>query len=289
VAAGTPAAAESPGQPPRRATARPPARPFIPGFDTRVAHPARIYDYWLGGKEHFEADRIAGEQTIAAWPSIRASARANRAFLARAVRYLAGQAGIRQFLDLGTGLPTVNNTHEVAQSVAPQSRIVYVDNDPLVLSHARALLASGPHGATAYIDADVRDTGQILQQAAATLDLTRPVAVMLLAILHYIPDPGEARQIVTDMAAAVPPGSYITISHCADDIEPDQMAELIRRLNEHLAEAIHVGRSRAAVTRFFDGLDLLEPGVVKVTQWRPDSELEASGPTSLWGGMARRP
>ena len=258
-------------------------------LNTDVPHSARIWNYWLGGKDNFAADRAVGDQVKQVYPDIVNVARASRAFLGRAVRFLAGEAGIRQFLDLGTGLPTVNNTHEVAQSAAPQSRIVYVDNDPLVLSHARALLASGPHGATAYIDADVRDIGQILQQAAATLDLTQPVAVMLLAILHYIPDPGEARQIVTDMAAAVPPGSYITISHCADDIEPDQMAELIRRLNEHLAEAIHVGRSRAAVTRFFDGLDLLEPGVVKVTQWRPDSELEASGPTSLWGGMARRP
>jgi S-adenosyl methyltransferase len=212
------------------------------GFDARVAHPARVYDYWLGGKDNFEADRIAGEQTIAAYPAIRASARANRAFLARSVRFLAGQAGLRQFLDLGTGLPTASNTHEVAQAIAPESRIVYVDNDPLVLSHARALLTSSPQGATAYLDADLRDTGQILEQAARTLDFTKPVAIMLLAILHYIPDLDQARQIVARLVSAVPPGSYLAISHAASDIAPEQMAEMIRRMNQHLAEGNHVGR-----------------------------------------------
>jgi hypothetical protein len=205
------------------------------------------------------------------------------------VRFLAGQAGIRQFLDLGTGLPTASNTHEVAQAVAPESRIVYVDNDPLVLSHARALLTSSPQGVTAYLDADLRDTGRILEQAAETLDFGQPVGVMLLAILHYIPDLAEARRIVAQLAAAVAPGSYVAISHCAADIEPGPMAELIRRMNEHLGDAIHVGRTREAVTGFFDGLELLEPGVVKVTEWRPASELEARGPTSLWGGVARKP
>jgi O-methyltransferase involved in polyketide biosynthesis len=258
-------------------------------FNPRIAHPARVYDYWLGGKDNFEADRIAGEETIAAWPAIRASARANRAFLSRAVSCLASEAGIRQFLDLGTGLPTANNTHEVAQRIAPDSRIVYVDNDPLVLAHAQALMTSGRHGATAYLDADVRDTGLILDQAAATLDFSRPVAVMLLAILHYLPDLDQARQVVARLTAAVPRGSYLVISHCAAEIDPAEMAELIRRLNEHLGEAIHVGRTREVVTRFFDGLELLEPGVVKVTEWRPASESEASSPTSLWGGVARKP
>src|ERR1700687_1554930 len=142
------------------------------GFDARVAHPARVYDYWLGGKDNFEADRIAGEATIAAQPPLRASARAHRAFLARSVRFLADEAGIRQFLDIGTGLPTANNTHEVAQSVAPDSRIVYVDNDPLVLSHARALLSSSPEGVTDYLDADLRDTGRILELTPGTLVLS---------------------------------------------------------------------------------------------------------------------
>src|SRR6516165_12231309 len=250
------------------------------GFDARVAHPARVYDYWLGGKDYFEADRIAGEATIAAYPAIRASARANRAFLARSVRYLA-EAGVRQFLDIGTGLPTANNTHEVAQSVAPDSRIVYVDNDPLVLSHARALLTSSPEGVTAYLDADLRNTDQILEQAAATLDFGRPVGIMLLAILHYIPDLAQARRIVARLLAAIPSGSYLNISHAASDISPEAMAEMIRRMNKHLAEGNHVGRTREVVTSFFDGLDLLEPGVVKVTEWRAESQVEAEGPTSL--------
>ena len=258
-------------------------------FDARVAHPARVYDYWLGGKDNFEADRIAGEATIAAYPQIRSSARANRAFLARTVRYLAADQGLRQFLDIGTGLPTVNNTHEVAQSAAPESRIVYVDNDPLVLSHAQALLTSRPEGVTAYIDADLRDTDRLLELAADTLDFTQPVAIMLLAILHYIPDLDEAQRVVTRLVGAVPPGSYVAISHAASDISPEEMAEMIRRMNEHLAEGNHVGRPRDVVARFFDGLDLVEPGVVKVSQWRPRSELEAKAATSLWGGVARKP
>ncbi len=259
------------------------------GFDPSVAHPARVYDYWLGGKDNFEADRIAGEDTIAAYPAIRASARANRAFLARSVRYLADEQGIRQFLDVGTGLPTASNTHEVAQSVAPESRIVYVDNDPLVLSHARALLTSSPEGVTAYLDADLRDTDEILELAAETLDFSQPVAIMLLAILHYIPDLVEAQAIVARLVGAVPSGSYLVASHAASDISPEQMAEMIKRLNEHLAEGNHVGRPRHVVAQFFDGLDLVEPGVVKVTQWRPASRVEAEGPTSLWGGVARKP
>jgi hypothetical protein len=258
------------------------------GFDARVAHPARVYDYWLGGKDNFEADRIAGEATIAAYPAIRASARANRAFLVRSVRYLAAEAGLRQFLDIGTGLPTANNTHEVAQSAAPESRIVYVDNDPLVLSHARALLTSSPEGVTAYLEADLRDTDRILELAAEVLDFTRPVAIMLLAILHYIPDLDEAQRIVARLVSAVPSGSYLVISHAASDIDPAEMAEMIRRMNEHLAEGNHVGRPREVVAKFFDGLDLMEPGVVKVTEWRPASPVEAAGPTSLWGGVGRK-
>jgi hypothetical protein len=259
------------------------------GFDARVAHPARVYDYWLGGKDNFAADRIAGQETIAAYPAIRASARANRAFLARSVRHLAAGAGIRQFLDIGTGLPTASNTHEVAQSVAPDSRIVYVDNDPLVLAHARALLTSSPEGATAYLDADLRDVDEILEQAAGTLDLTQPVGVMLLAILHYIPDLDQARRIMARLVGALPSGSFVTISHAASDISPEAMAEMIRRMNQHLAEGNHVGRTREVVAGLFDGLDLLEPGVVKVTQWRPSSDVEAGGPTSLWGGVGRKP
>jgi hypothetical protein len=177
----------------------------------------------------------------------------------------------------------------VAQSVAPESRIVYVDNDPLVLSHARALLTSSPEGVTAYLDADLRNTDQILEQAADTLDFTQPVAIMLLAILHYIPDLDEAQRIVARLIRAVPAGSYLTISHAASDISPDEMAEMIRRMNQHLAEGNHhVTRTREVVTQFFDGLEILAPGVVKVTEWRPESLVEAEGPTSLWGGVARK-
>jgi hypothetical protein len=247
-------------------------------------------DIYYSGKDNFEADRVAGEATIAAYPAIRASARANRAFLARSVRFLAAEAGLRQFLDIGTGLPTANNTHEVAQSIAPQSRIVYVDNDPLVLSHARALLTSRPEGVTDYLDADLRDPDRILELAADTLDFSQPVAIMLLAILHYIPDLDQAQQIVARLVSAVPSGSYLVISHAASDISPEEMAEMFRRMNEHLPEdSQHVGRPREVVAGFFDGLDLVEPGVVKVTEWRPISAVEAEGPTSLWGGVGRKP
>ena len=258
-------------------------------FNARVAQPARVYDYWLGGKDNFQADRIAGEETIAAYPAIRSSARSNRAFLARTVSYLAGVHGIRQFLDIGAGLPTAPNTHEVAQSIQPASRVVYADSDPMVLSHARALLASGPQGVIACVEADLRDTDTILTQAAGILDLTRPAAILLLAVLDHVSDLDEVRRIVARLLAAVPPGSFVVISHAASDIDPDETSEMISRLNEHLAEASFVGRPRDAVARFFDGLDLVGPGVVKVTRWYPLSELTASARTSLWGGMARKP
>ena len=257
-------------------------------FDVSVAHIARVYNYWLGGKDHFTADRIAGENTIAVYPGIRLSARANRAFLARAVRYLAGTEGIRQFLDIGTGLPTANNTHEVAQATAPDSRIVYVDNDPLVLAHARALLTSSREGATAYLDADLRDTEKILIQAADTLDFSQPVAIMLIAILHYIPDAAEAREIVAQLLGAVPPGSFLTISHAGSDLFPDQIAAFEKRLNEHLPGDQHVARTRAAVAKFFDGTQLLAPGVVRVSEWRPASADESAVPTTLWGGVGQK-
>jgi hypothetical protein len=229
-------------------------------FDIGVAHVARVYDYWLGGKDNFAADRVAGEKTVAVYPGIRLSARANRAFLARTARYLAGTEGIRQFLDIGTGLPTANNTHEVVQAVAPESRIVYVDNDPLVLAHARALLTSCPEGATAYLDADLRDTSTIIEQATKTLDFTQPVAIMLMAILHYIPDEAQARQIVTKLLASVPAGSFLTISHAGSDLFPEDMGAFEESLNKHLPGDPHTARSRDAVTRFFDGLELLAPG-----------------------------
>ena len=256
--------------------------------DTSVAHIARVYNYWLGGKDHFAADRAAGEATIAVYPGIRMSARANRAFLARAVHYLAEAEGIRQFLDIGTGLPTANNTHEVAQTAAPGSRVVYVDNDPLVLAHARALLTSRPEGATAYLDADLRDTGKILEQAAETLDFGQPVAIMLIAILHYIPALAQARSIVASLLAAVPPGSFLAISHAGSDLSPQEMAALEQHLNEHLPGDRHAARPREEVVRLFEGTTLLAPGVVPVSQWRPGTADEAAAATTLWGGVGRK-
>jgi hypothetical protein len=258
-----------------------------PAFDTSVAHSARVHDYWLGGKDNFAADRAAGDAVIAAYPGIVMSVRANRAFLARAVRFLAAEAGIRQFLDIGTGIPTANNTHEVAQSVAPDCRVVYADYDPIVLAHARALLVGSPEGATDYVDADLRDPQTILSLATRTLDFSRPVAVMLIAIMHLIGDDADPYGIVRQLMAAVPAGSYLALSQVASDIQPEQMAEAARRYNR-LAHETQRHRDRAEVTRFFDGLDLVEPGLVPVQQWRPGSELEAKARSAMWGGVARK-
>jgi S-adenosyl methyltransferase len=243
-----------------------------PKFDTTVPHPARVYDYWLGGKDNFAADREAAEWTVAASAGgiqrAKETVRVNRAFLGRAVRYLAGQAGIRQFLDIGTGLPAVDNTHEVAQRTAPESRIVYVDNDPIVLSHARALLTSTPQGATDYIAADLRDTDAILRQAAVTLDFGQPMALMLLAVLQFIPDAEDPYRIVARLLGAMPSGSYLVVSHPTGDIRPGDAAEFQRRYAESGASQLCL-RTKAAVSKFFDGLDLLEPGVVQTDLWRP--------------------
>jgi hypothetical protein len=255
-------------------------------FDTSVAHVARVYDYWLGGKDNFAADRAAGDQAIKAFPDIALSARSNRAFLARAVRFLAGGAGIRQFLDIGTGIPSVNNTHEVAQSMAPESRVVYVDNDPIVLVHARALLASDPAGATDYIDADLRDPQKILDGAEQLLDFGRPVGVMLMAVLQHIGEEDDPYRIVATLVGAMPAGSYLALSHPASDINAEAMAKMADSLNQMMAEKVTF-RARGAVARFFDGLDLVEPGMVQASKWRPASEAEAASPAALWAGVAR--
>jgi O-methyltransferase involved in polyketide biosynthesis len=261
-----------------------------PRLDTGVPHVARVYDYWLSGKDNFRADRVAGEEAINAFPGIRLSAQANRAFLRRAVRYLTGSEGIRQFLDIGTGLPAASNTHEVSQAVAPESNVVYVDNDPLVLAHARALLTSRPEGHTAYLDADLREPGTILEQAAGILDFSRPVAIMLLAILHYIPDLDDARRTVARLIDAVPSGSFLVISHAGTDLLPDDTAAFEKALNAHLPpDHHHVARSHGEVAAFFDSVELVEPGLVRVSDWRPDSPDEAATPTILWGGVAKKP
>jgi hypothetical protein len=263
------------------------AEPIARRVDVTVAHISRVYDYWLGGKDNFAVDRIAAERVITAYPDIVRSARGNRAFLGRAVRYLVREAGVRQFLDIGTGLPAADNTHEVAQGEAPECRVVYVDNDPVVLSHARALLASGPDGATAYVDADLRDPATILAAAAEVLDFSRPVAIMLVAILQHIGDQDDPYGIVARLVAEVPSGSYLALSHPARDIHAAAMAEIADRMNKLVAEKVTF-RTQAEVLRFFDGLELIEPGVVPVPRWRPASHLDAASPTVMWGGVGRK-
>jgi hypothetical protein len=257
-------------------------------IDPTVAHIARVQDYWLGGKDHFEADRVAGDEAIAQLPDMAASVRNTRAFLGRTVRFLATERGIRQFLDLGTGIPSASNTHEVAQGVAPGSRIVYVDNDPMVLAHARALLTSSPEGRCAYIDADIREPEKVLNTAAEVLDFTEPVAVVLMAVLQFVPDEDDPHGIVRRLMAAVPAGSYLVISHPAADIQAAAMAGMARSLNALMAQRVKP-RSKDAVTAFFDGLDLLEPGVVRCPEWRPDRPQDAAGKSTMWGGVARKP
>ena len=258
-------------------------------FNARVAQPARVYDYWLGGKDNFQADRIAGEETIAAYPAIRSSARSNRAFLARTVSYLAGVHGIRQFLDIGAGLPTAPNTHEVAQSIQPASRVVYADSDPMVLSHARALLASGPQGVIACVEADLRDTDTILKGAARILDFTRPVAILLIAVLHFIPDADDPYAVVARLMDAVPSGSYLVIAHAAADIAPEASAEMARRYNQ-MASATVTPRTRDQVARFFTGLDLLPPGLVPINQWALTGHIDATtGALVGYSAIARKP
>jgi hypothetical protein len=257
-------------------------------IDTTVAHPARVYDYWLGGTSNFPADREAAERVLAATPGLRSRVRANRAFLARAVRYLAAEAGIRQFLDIGTGIPSADNTHEVAQAVAPQSRIVYVDNDPIVLAHSHSLLASSPEGATQYLDGDLRAAAPILRAAAGTLDLSHPTALMLVGILHLIQDFEEPYRLVASLMDGLPSGSYLVVSHPASDIHAGQ-AEAQRRYNERVSTPQTL-RTRDEVSGFFDGLDLVPPGLVYVHEWRPDpGDVAPEGGVSAYGAVARKP
>ena len=267
-----------------------PSREVPPEIDTSRVSPARIYDYWLGGKDNFPADREAAEQVIAVFPGIIPGVRANRALLGRMVRYLAGEAGVRQFLDIGTGLPTENNTHDVAQAVAPESRIVYVDNDPIVLVHARALLTSTPQGATDYIEADLRDPDKILQGAAATLDFSRPVAITLLMILMLVQDAEDPYGIVARLLDAVPSGSYLVISHPAGDVDAGEIAEAYERLNERMGATQGTLRSHGEVARFFDGLEMVEPGLVQLHRWRPDpGDIGLDRDVPAYAGIGRKP
>jgi O-methyltransferase involved in polyketide biosynthesis len=259
------------------------------GLDTTVSHSARIWNYWLGGKDNFAVDREAGDRVAAMLPIIVAQARADRAILGRAVRYLAGQEGIRQFLDIGTGLPTADNTHQVAQQTAPEARIVYVDNDPLVLSHARALLTSSPEGVCDYIDGDLREPDKILSAAARALDFTRPVALLLLGVLHHIADTDQAYSIVGRLMAALAPGSFLAINHSTSAVSGATMEEAVAHWNQVGTPPMTL-RSPEQIARFFDGLDLIEPGVVSCSRWRPDISPLGSQPPEVdeFCGVARK-
>jgi hypothetical protein len=256
-------------------------------IDTSVSHSARIWNYWLGGKDNYPVDQQVGDQILAFVPELVRSARADRYFLARAVRYLAAQ-GIRQFLDIGTGLPTVDNTHEVAQRAAPESKVVYVDNDPLVLVHARALLTSTPEGACDYIDADVHDPGSIVRQAARTLDFRQPIAIMMLGIVNFIMDTDQAVGIVRQLTDATVPGSYLVISHPTTEVDAAPMTEAVRFWNQQGSAPMTL-RTREELLRFFDGMELAEPGVVTCSRWRPDvMEIGETVDVTHFGGVARR-
>ncbi|MBB5998259.1 O-methyltransferase involved in polyketide biosynthesis [Streptomonospora salina] len=259
------------------------------GIDTSVAHNARVWNYWLGGKDNYAADRGAGDHVLSLFPSIVDVARADRAFLQRAVRHLAGEVGLRQFLDIGTGLPTAENTHEVAQAVAPESRVVYADNDPLVLVHARALLTSRPPGATDYIEADIREPETILEAAAATLDPDRPVGLMLLGVLNFVPDTEEARAVVARLVAELAPGSYVALTHPTLEMGGEANAEAMAFWNENATPPI-TPRTVADITAFADGLEIVEPGVVSCAEWRPEPD-DAGAPRRVpqVGIVARKP
>jgi hypothetical protein len=258
-------------------------------------HPARVYDYLLGGKDNFEADRAAAQAGLQANPNSRVPPRENRAFLRRAVRYLARDAGITQFLDIGTGIPTSPNVHEIAQDADPRARVVYVDNDPIVLAHARALLTSGPVGKTAYVDADLRDVATILSSAdlRQTLDLSRPVALLLIAVMHFIPDGDDPWGLAARLLAELPAGSYLALSHLTGDFDPAAWAG-VAAVYRRSGVTMQV-RSLADVERFFAGLDVIDPGVVSLPRWRPDSRdigqpgQAQDAAVSVYGGLGRKP
>jgi trans-aconitate methyltransferase len=239
--------------------------------------------------DNFAADREAGDEAVRVYPDMYSSVRANRAFLMRTVRYLTAERGIRQFLDIGTGLPSANNTHEVAQAIAPEARVVYVDNDPIVLAHARALLTSGAEGATGYLDADAVDTGKILSEAAKLLDFRQPVAVMLVAILPLVGDDDDPYKLVERLMQAVPAGSFLVVSHVPSDMHrlAPGIADAASRLSQLMTQRV-TPRNRAEVTRFFDGLELIEPGVVPIQQWHPESDADAATRAGMWGGVGEK-
>jgi hypothetical protein len=259
------------------------------GIDTTVSHSARIWDYWLKGKDNYQVDREVGDRIEEMLPDIVKQAREDRLFLGRVVRYLAGEAGVRQFLDIGTGLPTADNTHQVAQGVAPESKIVYVDNDPLVLAHARALLTSTPEGITDYIHADMHDPKTIIAGATQTLDFGQPIAITMLGVLWHVLDNDEAYAIVNQLVQAMPSGSYLALNHPTLEVTGEKMATAIRYWNEYgTPPGTH--RTPAELARFFDGMDLVEPGVVSITRWHPEATVSGE-PEEIdqFGGVGRKP
>jgi hypothetical protein len=263
-----------------------------PGIDPTKAHPARRYNYWLGGKDNFAADRASGDELQRLFPKVRLGALANRALLQRATRFLAAEAGIRQFLDIGTGLPTADNTHEVAQRHAPDSRIVYVDNDPLVMVHARALLDSSPTGRTAYIEADLNNPEAILNDRTLheTLDLKQPVGLMLIAVLHFIHGEGAAKPIVSRLLDALPSGSYLVATHATSDFGTPEQQALYQQLIAQGKSDVWT-RSKEEFTDLFEGLELLEPGVVPASEWRPEpgAEIPVNSDINIWTAVGRKP
>jgi S-adenosyl methyltransferase len=281
--------AASPASPFENSPSAPSAVRNGSAFDPAVPHPARVYGCWLGSKDHFPADRQAAEEVMRLRPQVVASARANRHFLARVVRYLAADCGIRQFLDVGTGMPAPGSTHEIAQQAAPDSKIVYVDNDPVVLVHARALLgATTPEGTCSYVAADLREPETIVAQASQTLNFTQPVAILLLAILHFVSDADDPADLVAMLASALAPGSYLAISHLTGDLAPEQVAAATAAYNTQVPVPV-TARTHAQVTGLFGGLPLLAPGVVPVTEWRPEVGNPFGQPADLHGGVARIP
>lgn len=262
-----------------------------PGLDTSVSHSARVWNYWLGGRDNYPVDHEAGDQFAAILPSIVDVARASRAFLVRVVRYLAADAGIRQFLDIGTGLPTVNNTHEVAQATAPECRIVYVDNDPMVLVHARALLTSTPGGVTDYVDADLRDTGTVLREAARTLDFSQPIALMVMGTIEHVMDNDEAYAIVNQLLDPLPSDSHLALyDPTMDGVHGEAMLQACRLWNDSGGTPPVAVRSSQEIAHFFDRVELVEPGVVPVPLWRPDpSQIGVPTEVNTFGGVGRKP
>ncbi|MEV4350581.1 SAM-dependent methyltransferase [Actinoplanes sp. NPDC049596] len=267
-----------------------PIRTVTDKFDTGVAHPARRYNYWLGGKDNFAADRESGDLLAQSYPAARIAARANRAFLGRAVRYVASEAGVRQFLDIGTGLPTADNTHEVAQRVAPSSKIVYVDNDPMVMAHARALLTSTPSGETRYLEEDLRHPAKILSSASSVLDFSQPVGLILVAVVHFLPSQDESLSIVESLLDALAPGSHLIATMATTDL-------LTPSLRANWDESLRTGRSdvyprtRDEFAAYFSGLSLVSPGITPVADWRPDPDADEH-PTpveaSIFGAVGRK-